>query len=132
MQYISLSFKFFKACVRYFLLNFYFSPNDRPSKTIKFFFIISYKKLFPLSRYSNYCIFTFPSFFLVTHCSRVWFKKNIRVNDVVNCLNKNLITHFVWYLDKEIRCNIETMSIDRVLDTEYFHGKIMNKICTKS
>ena len=132
MQYISLSFKFFKACVRYFLLNFYFSPNDRPSKTIKFFFIISYKKLFPLSRYSNYCIFTFPSFFLVTHCSRVWFKKNIRVNDVVNCLNKNLITHFVWYLDKEIRCNIETMSIDRVLDTEYFHGKIMHKICTNS
>ena len=30
-----------KACVRYFLLNFYFSPNDSPSKTLKdvFYFI---------------------------------------------------------------------------------------------
>ena len=25
----------FKACVRYFLSNFYFSPNDSPSKTMK-------------------------------------------------------------------------------------------------
>ena len=31
----------FKACVRYFLLNFYFSPSDSPSKTMKnvFYFI---------------------------------------------------------------------------------------------
>ena len=31
----------FKACVRYFFSNFYFSPNDRPSKTMKnvFYFI---------------------------------------------------------------------------------------------
>ena len=30
-----------KACVRYFLLNFYFSPNDSPLKTMKniFYFI---------------------------------------------------------------------------------------------
>ena len=30
-----------KACVRYFLSNFYFSPNDSPSKTMKnvFYFI---------------------------------------------------------------------------------------------
>ena len=25
----------FKACVRYFLINFYFSPNDSPSQTMK-------------------------------------------------------------------------------------------------
>ena len=39
-----------KACVRYFLSNFYFSPNDSPLKTMKsaFYFI---------------CIFIFPSFF---------------------------------------------------------------------
>ena len=32
---------FFKACVRYFLRNFYFSPNDSSSKTLKdvFYFI---------------------------------------------------------------------------------------------
>ena len=31
----------FKACVRYLLSNFYFSPNDSPSKTMKnvFYFI---------------------------------------------------------------------------------------------
>ena len=31
----------FKACVRYFLPNFYFSPNDSPSKTMEnvFYFI---------------------------------------------------------------------------------------------
>ena len=28
----------FKACVRYFLRNFYSSPNDRPSKTTKYVF----------------------------------------------------------------------------------------------
>ena len=30
-----------KPCVRYFLTNFYFSPNDSPSKTMKdvFYFI---------------------------------------------------------------------------------------------
>ena len=52
----------FKACVCYFLSNFYFSPNDSPSKTTKKFFISS-KKLFFFSRYSNFCIFAFPSFF---------------------------------------------------------------------
>ena len=33
--------RLFKACVCYFLSNFYFSPNDSPSKTIKnaFYFI---------------------------------------------------------------------------------------------
>ena len=52
----------FKACVCYFLSNFYFSPNDIPSKTMKMFFISS-KKLFSYSRYSKFCIFVFPSFF---------------------------------------------------------------------
>ena len=51
-----------KACVRYFLSNFYFSPNDSPSKTMKDFF--STKKLFLFSRYSHFCICVFPSFSL--------------------------------------------------------------------
>ena len=46
-----------KGCVRYFLSNFYFSPNDSPSK------FISSKKLFSFLRYLNFCIFVFPSFF---------------------------------------------------------------------
>ena len=32
------------------------------------------------------------------HCFREWSKINLRVYDVIICLNKNLITHFVWYL----------------------------------
>ena len=32
---VSLVVPVFKACVRYFLSNFYFSPNDSPSKTVK-------------------------------------------------------------------------------------------------
>ena len=50
----------------------------------------------------------------------------------MNCLNKNLVTHFVYYFEKEISRDIETLSIDRVLNKEHFHGKIMQKMCTKS
>ena len=93
---------------------------------------ISSKKLFSFLRYSNFCIFIFPYFFPVSHCFRGWFKKNLKVCDVITCLNKDLITHFVWYLEKEIRCDIETLSIDRELNKEHFYGKIMLKMCTKS
>ena len=47
-------------------------------------------------------------------------------------ISKNLLTHFVWYLEKEKRLDIETLSIDRVLNKENFYGKIMQKISTKS
>ena len=93
---------------------------------------ISSKELFSFSRYS---IFVFPSsplFLPVGHCFRRWSKINLKVYDVINCLNKNLITHFVWYLEKEKRYDIETLSIDRVLNKEHFSWKIMQKICTKS
>ena len=93
---------------------------------------ISSQNLFSFFRYWNFCIFVFPSFFLVSHCFRGWFKKNLKVYDVINCLNKNLTTHFVWYLEKKIRRGIETLSIDKVLHTGYFYGKIMQKMCTKS
>ena len=33
------------------------------------------------------------------------------------------MTHFVWYLEKEIRCNIETWSIERILNKKQFYGK---------
>ena len=93
---------------------------------------ISSEKLFSFSRYSIFCIFVFPSFFPVSHCFRGWFKKNLKVIDVITRQNKDLITHFVWYLEKEIRRNIETLCIDRVLNTEHFYRKIMQEVCTKS
>ena len=74
----------------------------------------------------------FPLFFPVSHCFRGWIKRNLKVYDVINCPNENLITHFVWYLEKEIRCDIETLSIDGVLNMENFYGKIMHKMFTKS
>ena len=48
-----------------------------------------------------------------------------------NCLSKNLITYFVWYLEKEKKCDIETLYIDRESNKEYFYEKIMQKMCTK-
>ena len=87
-------------------------------------FFISSKKLFPFSRYSRYS----PLFLLDSHCFRSWSKINLKIYDVINCQNKNLITHF----EKEKSCGIETLSIDRVLNKEHFYGNIMQEICTKS
>ena len=84
----ALSKILFKVSVCYFLSNFYFSPNDSPSKTLKIVFISS-KNLLLFSRYSHFCIFVFPVFLLVSHCFRSWSKK--KVYDFSNCLNKNLI-----------------------------------------
>ena len=94
-------------------------------------FFISSKKLFSFSRYSNFCISIFPLFLPVSHCFRGWMKINVKFYDVINCLNKNLITHFVWYLEKETRYDIETLSIDRVLNKEHLFLKIMQKMCTR-
>ena len=57
--------QYFKGCVCYFISNFYFSPNYSPSKTMKnvFCFIL---KSSPFSRYSNFCMFVFPPFFLLS------------------------------------------------------------------
>ena len=84
---------------------------------------ISSKKLFLFSRYSNFCISVLPSFLHVGHCFRGWSKINRKVHDVINCLNKNSLTHFVWYLEKEI----ETLSIEGVSDKKHFYRKIMQK-----
>ena len=98
---------------------------------LKMFFISS-KKLFSFSRYSNFCISVFPFFPSVSHCFRCWSKINFKVDDVINFLTKNLITHFVWYLEKGKKYDIETFSIDRVLNQEHFYWKVMQKMCTKS
>ena len=58
-------------------------------------------------------------------------KPYIKVYDIINCLNKNLTTHFVWYLEKEKSYDIETFSIDRVLNKEHFYGRVMQKMCSK-
>ena len=89
-------------------------------------FFISSKKLFSFSRYSNFPISVFPSFSPCKHCLRGWSKINLKVYDVINCLNKNLVTHFVWYLEKKKRYGVETLFIDRVLNKEHFHAENMH------
>ena len=54
-------------------------------------------------RSRNIQIFVFPFsplFLPVSQCFRGWSKINL-VYDGINCLNKNLITQFVWYFEKE-------------------------------
>ena len=52
----------------------------------------------------------------------------VKVYDVINLLNSNLKTHFVWYLYRKIKSDIENWSIDK----EHIYGKIMQKIWTKN
>ena len=104
---IYMIYYIFKACVCYFYSIFFFFTKDIPSKIMRNVFYFIKKALFVL------VFLSFPLFFLVSHCLRDWSKKNLKIYDVINCLNKNLITHFVWYIEKEIRCDIETLSIDR-------------------
>ena len=42
------------------------------------------------------------------------------------------MTHFVWYLEKEKRYGIETLSTDRALNKEHFYGKFMSKWAPKA
>ena len=88
---------------------------------------ISSRKLFAFSSYSIFCISVFLSFFPVGHCFRGWSKMNIRVYDVISCLNKDLVAYFVWYLEKEIRFDIWTLSIDGVLNKKFFYGKHLHQ-----
>ena len=53
---------FLKACVRYFLSNFCFSPNDSPSKTIKDVFYCIQKTLFVLEIF-KFLYFRLPLLF---------------------------------------------------------------------
>ena len=96
------------------------------------FFFISSKKLFSFSRYSNFLFLSSRFFSPVSHCLEAWSKKNVKIHDVISCLNKNFIRHCIWYLEKETRCNIETLSIGRELNKEHFYEKIMQKMCNKS
>ena len=44
---------------------------------------------------------SFPLFLPVGRCFRGCSKVNFKVYDPINCLRKNSITHFVWYLKRE-------------------------------
>ena len=121
---------FLQASVRCFL---FFSPNDSPSKLWKMLFVSS-KKLSLFSRYSHFCISVLPWFPPpVGHCFSWWSKINLKVYDVISCLNKNLITHFDWYLEKARKTlAIVLNNRDKVINKEHFYGNIIQKMYIKS
>ena len=110
---------------------FIFHQMEALQKLWKMFFISS-KRLFCSRDIQIFLSLSSPLFLLVSLCFRCWSKINLKVYNVINCLNKMLITHYVWYLEKEKRYDIETLPIDRVLNKEIFYGKIMQKMCIKS
>ena len=121
----------FKACVRYFLTNFYLSRNDSPLKTMKAVFNFILKALFVLEIFKFLYFHLLLFFSLSIHCFRASSKINLKVYEIINCLNKNLIIHVVWYLEKKKRYVIETLSIDRVLNKDHFMEKSWRKCAPK-
>ena len=116
-------FVFIKACVHYFHQIFIFYEKR---------FLFDLKSSFRSPEIQSFVFLSFPLFLPVGHCFGGWSKINLKVHDVINCLNKNSITHFVWYLEKEKRYDIETLSINGVSDKEHFYRKIIQKMCSKS
>ena len=85
------------------------------------------------SRSIDFFVFpSFPLFFPVAHCFRDWSKKNLKAYDIINCPNKNLITHFVWYIEKQKWYDVETLPIDRVLNKEIYMEKSSRKFAPKA
>ena len=72
-------------CVEWYALNNY----------EKCFF--SSKKIFSFLRYFHLPLF----FFCVVHCFRGWLKVNLKVYDVIHCLNKEVMTQFVLHLERK-------------------------------
>ena len=125
-QYVSWYLKLVSAIFIKFLF------FHQPFKNYEKCFLFHQKSSF-LSRDNHIFLFlSFPLFLAVGHCFRGWSKINLTVYDAINCLNKNLIPHFVCYLDKQKRYNTESLSIDGVSKKEHFYGKIMLKIFSKS
>ena len=85
-----------KPCVRYFYKLFISQQMIALQKLWKMF-------LFHLNssfRSQDIQIFVSSSsllFPIVSHCFRGWSRINLnKVYDIINCVNKNLLTHFVW------------------------------------
>ena len=115
------------SCVRYFL---FFTQMIALQKLWKTVFTLLHLKT---SFVAQIFVFPFsPVFLLFGHCFRGWFKINLKIYDVINCLTKNLITHFVWYFEKEKRYDIETLFIDGVLNRIIFMEEWCKKYAPKA
>ena len=115
-----------KACVHYFLSNVCFSSNDSLSKSMKNNFYFIWKALFILEIF-NFLYFCFPLFLRMWVSFRGWSKKIFKF-----MTSQELNDKFCLISWEGNKCDIETLSIDRLLIKKHFYGKIMQKICTKS
>ena len=106
---------------------FVFLTKWQPFKNYEKCFLFHLKSSFRSRDIQIFVFLSSPLFLPVSHCFRGWSKINLQVYDII-CINKNLITHFVWYLEKEKRYDMETLPIDRVLNKEHFPWKIMQKM----
>ena len=95
-------------------------------------FLFHLESSFPSRDIQIFVFLSFSIFPPVSHCFRGWSRIDLKVYNVKSCPNTKLITHFVWYLEKEKRYDVETLSIDIVLNKEHLYGNVMQKMCTKS
>ena len=121
---------FYQIFIKWFLL--IFITKWKPFKKYEKCFLFHLKSSFRSWDIQVFVFSSSPLFLPVSHCFSGWSKKNLKVYDAINCISKNLITHFVWYLKKEIGCDIEILSIVRVSNKEHFYGKSCGKCAPKA
>ena len=95
----------FKACICYFSFFFFFFTKWQCLNNYEKCFLFHLKSSFHCQ---DIQILVFPSsslFFPVKHWLRGWWKKNLKVYGVSNCLNKNLILFNILRRKKEITLN---------------------------
>ena len=106
-----------------FFIKFLFFTKWSPFKNNEKCFLFHLKNSFSSRDIQVFVFSSSPLFSLSVIALEGDTRKILKVYDVLICLNKNLITCFFWYLEKEIRCDIETLAIDRVLNAKHYYGK---------
>ena len=115
-----------------FFIKFLFFTKLNPFKNYEKYFLFHLKSSFRPWDIQIFVFPPFPLFLFVRHYFRGCSKINLKVCYIINCLNKNLILHFVWYLEKEKRYHIKTLSIDRVISRNIFMEKSYRKCAQKA
>ena len=98
-----------------------------------YLFIFHLERFFPSQDIQMFIFLSYLFFCPFDHCFSGWSKINLKVYDIINCLNENLIINFVWYFEKVKVMDITNLSIDRrTLNKQNFYEKIMQKISTQA
>ena len=116
-----------KACICYFSFFHQFIALYNYEKC----FLFQLNSSFLFSRYLNFCIFVFPSFFPVSYLlwRMIKYKAQRLWHHQLSKWKFNTFCMISWEGKKVCHWNF---LIDKVLNKEHFCGKIMQKMCTKS